>query len=227
MSMLHLAELAVRDFAGFRGFHRFQFSRGLNLVRGTCRSGKTNLVRALEFALLGRTRDRPTHYLINHHHLCDCARRGTAPDCMVSAVLRRDGGDMTVWRRLLHSSDGSMQIVARSDALGEMTVEWFDRIVIRELDIEPLERLSIGESTPIFVLDTLSRNRDEGLGMAVLDGVLGRLTETGRREMLNDLKALGLVQMILLEPPRSDTKTLDEFEGVVELPGPRSGVYGS
>ena len=58
--MFYLSELSVRDFASFRDVHGFHFVEGLNLIQGSGGSGKTNLVRALEFALFGKTRDRST-----------------------------------------------------------------------------------------------------------------------------------------------------------------------
>ena len=83
---------------------------------------------------------------------------------------------MTVKRRLLDCREGLKQImVIDSDVVDMVSPEGFERMVIMERDIEPLGGLSLGESTPIIVLNAFAKNIGDGIGMALLDGVFGRL----------------------------------------------------
>ena len=194
--MYYLVELTVRDFASFRGVHGFRFVEGFNLFQGSCGSGKTNLVRALEFALFGRTRGQSDRNLINYLHRGDCEKRGVTPRCEVSAVFRCNGRDYRVKRRLLDSGDGLKQtVVVDSEFIDMISPERFDRMVIKERDVEPLGELSIGESTPIHVLNSLARNLCDGISMVILDGVFGRLAREVRFELLSRLGSVGLEQM--------------------------------
>ena len=86
----YLAEPKVRDFTGYRGVYSFLFCRGFNLVHGSRGSGKTNLIRALEFALFGRIQGLSDRSLINYIHRDDYERREVTPSCEVSAVFRCD-----------------------------------------------------------------------------------------------------------------------------------------
>ena len=209
----------MRDFASFRGVHGFRFVEGFNLVQGSCGSGKTNHVRALEFALFGRTRDRSERNLINYLHRGDCERRGATPGCEVSAIFRCEGRDLTVKRRLRDSGDGLKQtVVVDSEVFDMFSPEGFERMVIMERDIESLGGLSIGESTPIIVLNTLAGNIDDGIGMVFLDGVFGRLAREVRVELLSRLGSISLEQTILLESLGFDRSLAERFNAnIVEL----------
>ena len=216
----YLAELRVRDFTSYRGVYSFLFCRGFNLVHGSGGSGKTSLVQALEFALFGRTRGQSDRSLINYLHRGDCEMREVTPSCEVSAVFRCDGRDLAVKRRLLDCCEGLKQImVIDSDVVDMVSPESFERMVIMEQDIEPLGGLSMGESTKNYVIGVLARNRDDGLGMAVLDGVFGRLTPKGKAELLSRINAQGLEQIIVFESFVFDKILLEEYESnIVELP---------
>jgi len=216
----YLSCLKVRDFSSYSGFHIFSFGKGFNLVRGSCGSGKTNLVRALEFTLFGRTRDRTARSLINDSHRGDCERRGVTPSCEVSAVFRCDGRDLTIKRGLLDCREGLKQImVIDSDVVDLVSPEGFERMVIMERDIEPLGGLSLGESTPIIVLNVLARNIDDGIGMVFLDGVLGRLANEAKIELLARLNDLGLEQIIVFESSVFDKGLLEKYESnIVAVP---------
>ena len=130
-------------------------------------------------------------------------------------------------RRLLESHKGLKQVlVTDSDSNNMVEPEDFMRMVIRERDIVPLVGLSMGESTKNYVLDALARNRDDGLGMAVLDGVFGRLTPKGKAELLSRINALGLEQIILLESIGFDESMMEGFDtNVVELPNPIPAIF--
>ena len=97
-------------------------------MQGSCGSGKTNLIRALEFALFGKTRDRSTPSLISDLHRRDCEKRGATPGCEVSAVFRCDGRDLKIKRRLLDCCEGLKQImVIDSDIVDIVSSEGFER----------------------------------------------------------------------------------------------------
>ena len=122
----------MRNFASFRGVHGFRFVEGLNRIQG---EGKTNLVRALEFALFGKTRDGSTRSLISDLHQRDCEKRGATPGCEVSAVFRCDGMGLTIQRRLLDSGDDLKQmVVVDSEFIDMISPEGFERMVVRARD---------------------------------------------------------------------------------------------
>jgi hypothetical protein len=217
-----LVELAVRDFAGFRGFHSFRFCEGFNLLQDSCGSGKTNLVMALEFALFGRTRGRSAHSLINYLHRGDCERRGAMPGCEVSAVFRCDGRGHRVKRRMVDSGDGLKQTeVFDSEFIDMFPSEGFEKIVIWEQDLASLGGLSMGESTPILVLNSVAGNFCDSVGIVILDGVFGRLAREMRVELLSRLSSIGLNQIILLESLGFDRSLMERFiTNIVELSYP-------
>jgi len=79
--------------------------------------------------------------------------------------------------------------------------------------------LSLGESTPIIVLNALGRNIDDGIGMVFLDGVFGRLANEAKIELLARLNDLGLEQIIVFESSVFEKALLEEYESnIVELP---------
>jgi hypothetical protein len=220
-------ELTVRDFTSFRDLHDFHFVEGFNLIQGTGGSGKTSLIRALEFALFGKIRDRSTRRLISELHRSDCEKRGATPGCEVSAVFRCDGRDLTIKRRLLDRMDGLKQtVMVDSEFIDMISPEGFDKMVIRMQDIEPLGGLSMGESTPIIVLNSVARNLCDGIGMVMLDGVFSRLTREVRVELLSRLGSVGLEQIILLEPLGFDRSLVERFNvNVVELQYPLFSIF--
>ena len=212
----------MRNFASFRGVHGFRFVEGFNLIQGTGGSGKTNLVRALEFALFGRTRGRSDHSLINHLHRDDCEKQGATPECEVSAVFRCDERDLTIKRRLLDSGDGLKQtVIVDSEFIDLISPEGFERMVIKERDVEPLGGLSRGESTLVYVLNSVARNLCDGIGIVILDCVFCRLAREKSFELLSRLGSVGLEQIILLESLGLDRSLVERFNAnVVELQYP-------
>jgi len=208
--------------ARIRDVHDSRFVEGFNLIQGTGGSGKTNLVRALEFALFGRTQGQSDRNLINHLHRSDCEKQGATPGCEVSAVFRCDERDLTINRRLLDRIDGLKQtVMVDSEFIDLISPEGFKRMVIREQDIEPLRGLSIGESTPIHVLNVLVRNLCDGIGIAILDSVFCRLAREKSFELLSRLGSFGLEQIILLEPHGFDRSLVERFNAnIIELQYP-------
>ncbi len=219
-----MVELTVRDFTSFWGVHSFRFCGGFNLVQGSGGSGKTNLVRSLEFALFGRTRDQPVSSLINDLHRGDCEKWGATPSCEVSAVFRCGGRDFMVKRKLLDCREGLKQImVFDSDVIDIVSPESFEKMFIREQDIEPLGGLSLGESTPIIVLNALARNIYDGISMVFLDDVFGRLANEAKIELLARLNNFGLEQIIVFESFVFEKALLEEYESkFMELPCART-----
>ena len=146
--------------------------------------------------------------------------REATPGCEVSAVFRCDGRDLTIKRRLLDCREELKQImVIDSDVVDLVSPEGFERMVIMEREIEPLGGLSLGESTPIIVLNALGRNIDDGIGMVFLDGVFGRLANEAKIELLARLNDLGLEQIIVFESSVFEKALLEEYESnIVELP---------
>ena len=209
----------MRDFASFRGVHGFRFIEGLNRIQG---EGKTNLIRALEFALFGKTRDGSTPSLISDLHRRDCEKRGVTPGCEVSAVFRCDGRGLTIKRRLLDSGDGLKQtVVVDSEFIDMISPEGFERMVVWEHDIEPLGGLSLGESTLVYVLNSVARNLCDGISTVILDGVFCSLTLEKSFALLSKLSSVGLEQIILLEPLGFDRSLMERFNAnVVELQYP-------
>ena len=212
----------MRDFASFRGVHGFRFVEGFNLIQGSGGSGKTNLVRAIEFALFGTTRDRSTPSLISDLHRRDCEKRGAPPGCEVSAVFRCDERDLTIKRRLMDRMDGLKQtVMVDSELIDMISPEGFDKMVIREQDMEPFGGLSMGERTLVYVLNSVARNLSGGVSMVMLDCVFCRLAREKSFELLSKLISSGLEQIILLEPLGFDRSLMERFTAnTVELQYP-------
>ncbi len=212
----------MRDFTSFRGVHDFRFVERFNLIQGTGGSGKTNLIRSLEFALFGKTRDCSTRSLISDLHRSDCEKRGATPECEVSAVFRCDERDLTIKWRLLDSGDGLKQtVMVDSEFIDLISPEGFEKMVIREQDIEPLGGLSRGESILVYVLNSVARNLCDGVGIVMLDGVFGRLALEKSFKLLSRLGSVGLEQIMLLEPLGFDRSLVERFNAnVVELQYP-------
>ena len=108
-----------------------------------------------------------------------------------------------------------------SEFIDLISPEGFKRMGIREQDIEPLGGLSIGESTPIHVLNVLVRNLCDGIGIAILDSVFCRLAREKSFELLSRLGSFGLEQIILLEPHGFDRSLVERFNAnIIELQYP-------
>ena len=222
VDLFYLSKLTVRDFASFRDVHDFHFVEGFNLIQGTGGSGKTNLIRALEFALFGKTRAGSTRSLISDLHRRDCEKQGATPECEVSAVFRCDGRDLTIKRRLLDRVDGLKQtMMVDSKFIDMISPERFERMVIKEGNVEPLGGLSRGESIRVYVLNSVARNLCEGIGIVILDCVFCMLAHEKSFELLSRLGSVGLEQIILLEPLGLNRSLMEGFTAnAVELQYP-------
>jgi energy-coupling factor transporter ATP-binding protein EcfA2 len=220
--LFYLSDLTVRNFTSFRDVHDFRFVEGFNLIQGTGGSGKTNLVRALEFALFGKTRGRSTPSLISDLHRRDCEKRGTTPDCEVSAVFRCDRRDLTIKRMLLDSMDGLKQtVMVDSEFIDMVSPERFDKMVIRMEKIEPLRGLSRGESIRVYVLNSIARNLCDGIDIVILDCIFCMLPREKSYALLSRLGEIGLEQIIMLEPLGLDRSLVEGFNAnAVELQYP-------
>ena len=102
-----------------------------------------------------------------------------------------------------------------SESIDMISPEGFEKMVIREQDMEPLGGLSIGESTPIIVLNSLASNLCDGIGMVILDGVFGRLAREVRFELLSRLGSIGFEQIILLESLGFDRSLI--WSGLIQM----------
>jgi chromosome segregation ATPase len=59
-----IRKIVLTDFVSFYGRQTLRFDKGMNYIIGLGGSGKTNMARALQFALLGYS-DLPKKNLIN------------------------------------------------------------------------------------------------------------------------------------------------------------------
>ena len=108
-----------------------------------------------------------------------------------------------------------------SESIDMISPEGFEKMVIREQDIEPFGGLSMGERTLVYVLNSVARNLCDGIGLVILDCVFGRLAREVRFELLSRLGSFGLEQIILLEPLGFDRSLMERFNAnVVELQYP-------
>jgi hypothetical protein len=199
-----IKKMILNNFMCFYGEHVLELKEGMNLVEGPCGTGKTNLARAFEFAVLGETdvaRDR----LINYQHRRDCLEKKENPSCKVEVELQHNDKAYLVHSELVETEkEIKYSSAVPLDISSTLTPEAFRHTYLDELSLEEGDRTVSSAARRILgIFYHINLNIKSGVKMVILDGVLGRLSNESREHMFALIKNLGLEQTIIMEkyPP--------------------------
>jgi len=200
---MFLKSVEVTNFLSFKGKHQFQFQERLNYVFGSGGTGKTNLARALEFAVLGKA----THYfpsqLINDGYKEECEKKGERPFCIIEAVFKHEGEEYSVRRKLslLEENKTKQSATVPSEISKAITRENFRYLHLdwRTLEFEQDHVSSTSTRVKEVVLKHLERNVELGIRLAILDGLFSYFDRTAAEELLSQVNSMDLDQVIIMQ----------------------------
>jgi len=178
----------------FYGEHQFQFKDGFNLILGSGGSGKTNLARALKFAVLGQTEYLYSN-LINHQHRQECSENAQKAFCQVGASIQYKGREYLVKSEFSLTGEDEIRrstfVPLGLDKI--ITPRNFKLIYLEPLDLEKSvneekKESAVSERMVDAVSHLLGINVKLEIKMAIIDGVLALLTETKTENFLSFIR---------------------------------------
>jgi hypothetical protein len=187
----------------YYGKNVLQLQDGINYVVGQCGSGRTNLVRAVQFAILGCT-DVPRRILINDHHRRECLRRKENASCEVEVdlwindqkYLCKSIAMLNEKDEITHSTTVNLEIDQA------MTLEKYKLIYLNCLNLEfDEEDFNKYQSTRIWnaLSKYMHRNIKEGLKMVILYQVMDHFDALTRRNFQTALLEYEMEQIIVID----------------------------
>jgi hypothetical protein len=217
---MFLKSLEIMNFKSFYGKHRFEFNHGLNIIYGGSGSGKTNLCRAVEFALFGglwRNIEHPINLLHDEEQKEKDKLRSS--EVTIEIVVDKD---VYMIERSISLSDwpeGEKYCeYLYYDCSPEKRLtqkEFYDHICLNEFsELDDHDgSSSAGQRTAMSLREKVARNLERGVNMVIIDNATGRMARDGKDGLYTELAQTGLDQLILLESNHRFTQTfLDEFK---------------
>lgn len=196
---MFLKRINLTNFMSFYGKHELQLQKGLNVILGPCGSGKTNLARALRFALLGNA-DVPRSKLINSKH----KKEAESPFCEVEVKIEHKGRGYFIQDSLCLTEEKKVQQVLKVDPEidGLITSESFKHIYLNPLILGEFEEADKNYSHETRIIRQIVKHLDLNLkaeiGTAIIDGPDEHLTSDGREKLLSSIDKLAMEQLIVM-----------------------------
>jgi hypothetical protein len=203
---MFLKSLDIINFKSFYDKHCFEFKHGVNIIYGECGSGKTNLCRAVEFALFGGLWGGIEHP-INFVHNREQKEKDKLPSAEVTLEIVVDEELYLIERSISisdwpegekHYEDLSYDCRPKKRLTRR---EFNDYIYINEgVELDEHDgSLSAGQRTAMALRKVVARNLKLGYNMVLLDNAAGPMTREDKDSLYTELAKTGLDQLILLE----------------------------
>ena len=214
---MFLKSLDIVNFKSFYGKHSFDFKRGVNIIHGNSGVGKTNLGKAMEFALFGDLWGGIEHP-VNFVHEHEQREKDKFPSAEVTLEIVVDEEAYLIERSISISDwpEGERHYESLSyEGRPKKRLtrrEYRDCIYVNEgvrLD-EYDGSLSAGQSTAIALRRVVARNLELGFNMILLDNAAGPMKRDDKDNLYTELAKTGLDQLILLESNHQFTKAFLE-----------------
>lgn len=200
-----IQELRLNNFMSYYGKHVLRLQGGINFIVGSCGSGRTNLARAIQFAVLGSF-EFQRKSLINFFHRRECHETGGYPFCEVEVNLEIDGTEYLCRSRV--EIDEKTQIEASSYLSLEVdhiiNPESYELIYLsRHSLFDEAEREHHNDRISDGLRDALFRrlnlNIAAGIKTAILDQVFDHFTYEQRKKIRLSLAELPMEQLIIID----------------------------
>ncbi len=199
-----IKKMSVTNFANFQGKHVFDLQKGLNIIAGPGMSGKTNLVNAFKFAVLGQI-CRPRNELINRQHRQECLEKSESPFCRVEIEIKHKGFDYLVQGELSLVSGKKISQSRTSDLEIEqiITSEIFKQLYIHSLSSIFRVGRSPNLSTAEYMMQTtikhLQLKVEPNIKTVILDGIFSHMGSERKKMLMDYIVSSRLEQTIILE----------------------------
>jgi hypothetical protein len=196
---MHVEQLSISNYRSFHGEHIYRFQRGINIVSGGPGSGKTSLCSAIEFALFGGVSKDES--IINRQRVEEAKTECLWAGSEAQLLFMEDNVEHRADREFSLSDE---EEVIEKAYYSKRLSSRLDRNLFREAvyigELPPHASRSSAESVEEYLLALAKRSAAGGLGLMILDDVLGRLPQDNVEKMLSRLIGSGLDQVILLSP---------------------------
>lgn len=201
---MFIDELTIENFKSFYGRHHFCFKKGINIVQSDSGVGKTNLCKAIEFALFGSI-GLPLYEstsLINMRKVEETVDENEWTGCAVN--LRIIENNEMYWRNRRFSTygehDGTEKLFFSNLAPKMNSLEYNEFVYVVDLAKYGDEgsNESIGKNMLSGLDKIITQNTGRGFGFLFIDDSLDRFSTCNREKAFNMLAESTLDQIIIL-----------------------------
>lgn len=202
---MFLKELKIKDFKSFYGEHNFSFNKGINVITGGCGVGKTNLCKAIEFALFGAIGFASQEYnrIINMKRIEEADRKCDWIGCEVDLLFEDNYGEYRINRTFSPFMENEVNERLTYSTLSPKinSLEYYEYVYIEDLSnyLEINSAKSLGYSMIECLSNIINQNICNDIGLLLLDAALARFSSDYREKALNLLEESALDQIILLK----------------------------
>lgn len=199
-----IKKISVNNFANFQGKPVFELQKGLNIILGPGMSGKTNLVNALKFAVLGQI-CRPRNELINIQHKQECLEKSENPFCRVEIEIQHKSVDYLVQSELSLVKGKKISQSWISDLKIDqiITSERFKQLYFHSLSsifrVGRPTNLSTGEWLMQTTIKHLQLKVEPNIKTVILDAIFANLDSENKKMLMDYIVNSKLEQTIILE----------------------------
>jgi hypothetical protein len=200
---LIIQKIILNNFTSYYGKHVLRLKEGVNYICGSCGSGRTNLARAFQFAVLGYC-DLPKTSLFNHFHKEDMKIKNNTAFCEVKLKL--------LHHDKIYVCKSSMRLNIEGRIRQNTTISsGIDEIITsREIGFIYLDLLNIryreedaneSGSKKLWnaVLEYLAENMRLDIRLAILDQVMYHFDYLTTERMQNCISRLPFDQVIVID----------------------------
>jgi AAA15 family ATPase/GTPase len=197
---MFVRKLILYNFVSFCGKHVLWLHKGLNFVVGPSGSGKSNVVRAIRFAVLGHA-DFPRNRLVNSEYRRDCLKKGENPFCQVEVKMKHKNRGYVARSRLSLIGDNKIKQNATVDSVVDnmFAHKIFSHVFLNPMNLdEGKGNNSAATRIAQSALKHLSLNVKADINMAILDSIFEYFPRAYANEFLSNIRVLAMEQYIIL-----------------------------
>jgi AAA15 family ATPase/GTPase len=215
---MYLRNLLIDNFKNFNGHHRIHFQKGLNIINGSCGSGKTNLCFALEYLLFGNLHGHISNIINIQHEQATERDRYIHTEIELDLVINEK--TCTLSRDFycydnMGSKSYNENTRYNSPLETKLTRPLYHELICiqegnlnKKTDNDPSK--SVGQRIARLLLETAENNISHNINLMILDDTLPRLDNYTRKTLLHKLLKLPLEQITLLETNTPNDETLQK-----------------
>jgi hypothetical protein len=191
---LYIKEISIRNFKSFYGTHDFSFKKGINVITSDSGIGKTNLCKAIEFALFGTTNmgQREVNNIINKKRIDEADSKLEYIGCQVTLFIEDNNSKVHRLERMFSIpwKNNVSEDLHYSTPFPKITKPDYDRYMyVEDLSQFAEDSLdhSIGERMLKGLNNRISKKNDTFNDILILDAALDRFSSKYHEKALQIL----------------------------------------
>ena len=212
---MHLKELSINTFKSFYGNHIFSFEKGINVISSGSGTGKTNLCKAIEFALFGVIDLDPheANSIINKRRTEEADSELNWIGCNVGLIIEDNAEEYRLDRSFSpfeDNDDVTEKLYYSTRAPKISNSEYHEYVYVDDLTkcLDENSAKSLGQSMLMGLNNIIKQNTGKGFGLLLVDGSLDRLSRNNREKALKVLAESALDQVLLLVGSNQETPSI-------------------